>query len=171
MEYSYSKKDYVKENMARVAGKSLPISTKFSVEICNFIRKKTTSDAKEMLKRVIERKQAVPFRIFNKDLSHKRKIGPGRYPRNAAIEIIKLLESVEANAQFKGMNTSKLIITHINANLASRPWHAGRKRRRKTKRTNIEIVVEEKKEKEEQKEKKDKTEIKEKKPAKEEGKK
>ena len=131
--------------MARVVGKSLPISTKFSIEICNFIRGKTTSEAIKRLNEVIDGKKAIPFRIFNKDLSHKRKIGPGRYPKKASIEIVKLLESAEANAQFKGLNTSELYISHINAHLASRPWRYGRQRRRKAKRTHIEIVVEENK--------------------------
>lgn len=138
-------KKYDKENMAKVVGRSLPISTKFCVEICNFIRNKNTSEAKEILRKVIDRKKAIPFKIFNKDLSHKRKIGPGRYPKKAAGEIIKLLESVEANAQFKGLNTSNLYIAHINAHLASRPWRYGRQRRRKAKRTYVEIIVGEKK--------------------------
>lgn len=130
--------------MARIVGRSLPISTKFSVEICSLIRKKSTADAKKILQDVIDQKKSVPFRTFNRGLSHKSANGPGRYPKNAAIEIIKLLEGVEANAQFKGINTSNLNIIHINAHLASRPWRYGRQRRRKTKRTSIEIIVEEK---------------------------
>jgi large subunit ribosomal protein L22 len=154
MRYNYSSK-YDKENMARVVGRSLPISTKFSIEVCSFIRNKKTSEAKEMLKKVLEKKRAVPFKRFNKDLSHKRKIGPGRYPVKIVGEVIKLLESVEANAQFKGLNTSDLQICHINAHAASRPWHYGRKRRRKSKRTHLEIVVEEKLKKNEKKGKND----------------
>ena len=145
MIYKYATKKYDKENMARVVGRSIPISTKFSLEICNFIKNKTTSEAKEILKKVLEGKKAIPFKVFNSGLSHKRKIGPGRYPKNAVTEIIKLLESVEANAQFKGLNTSNLQINHMCAHLASRPWHYGRQRRRKTKRTHLEIIVEEKK--------------------------
>lgn len=156
MEYRYAKKDYNKESMARVVGRSLPLSMKFSAEICNFIRNKSVKEAKEMLQSVIERRRAVPFKVFNKDLSHKRGIGPGRYPKKAATEIIKLIESAEANAQFKGLNTSDLHISHICAHLASRPWRYGRKRRRRAKRTNIEIVVEEKKENKETKRKEDK---------------
>lgn len=146
MNYSFATKEYNKETMAKVVGRSLPVSEKFSVEICNFIRNKSTSKAKEILKSVIEGKKAIPFKKFNKDLSHKKRIGPGRYPKKSAIEIIKLLESVEANAQFKGLNTSNLEIKHICAHLASRPWRYGRQRRRKAKRTNIEIIVKEKKE-------------------------
>ena len=151
MVHKYATQNYNKETMARVVGSSLPISTKFSVEICNFIRNKKISQAKKMLLGVVDRTRAVPFKRFKKDLSHKTKIGPGRFPRNAALKIIELLESVESNAQFKGLNTSELQITHICAHLASRPWHSGRQRRRKNKRTHLEIIVEEKKTKEEKK--------------------
>ena len=168
---NFTIKDYNKENMAKVVGRSLPISTKYSVEICDFIGNKTTAEAKEELKKVAEGKKAVPFKKFKKGLSHKKRIGPGRYPKKAALEIIKLLESVEANAQFKGLNTSNLKIKHICANLASRPWHYGRQRRRKTKRTHIEIIVEEKKEEKKTKEDvKKKTVQKENKPLKKEDK-
>ncbi|MEA2036384.1 MAG: 50S ribosomal protein L22 [Nanoarchaeota archaeon] len=152
MNYDYATKDYNKESMARVIGKSLPISTKFSIEICDYIRSKTTAEAKKLLKQVAEGKKAMPFKKFNRDLSHKKSIGPGRYPKKPALEIIQLLESVEANAQFKGLNTSNLQIKHICAHLASRPWRYGRQRRRKTKRTHLEIIVEEKQVKDKSKE-------------------
>ena len=64
MKHNYSTKKYDKENMAKVVGRALPISTKFSIEICNFIRNMSTSNAKEMLKGVVEGKRAVPFKIF-----------------------------------------------------------------------------------------------------------
>lgn len=145
--------------MAKAVGVSLPISTKQSIEVCRVLRHKTTAKAKILLQRVIEKKQAIPFKKFHGNRGHKRKIGPGRYTVKVAQEIIKLLEAVEANAQFKGLNTSNLVINHIKANLASRPWHFGRKRRRKMKRTTIEVVVveqsQEKNEKKESKSKKD----------------
>jgi large subunit ribosomal protein L22 len=143
MKYGYATSNYDKENMAKVIGRALPMSTKFSIEICNFIRGKKTSEVKKILKQVIDGKKAVPFKIFNKDLSHKKNIGPGRYPKKPAVEILSLVESVEANAQFKGLNTSDLEIVHICAHLASRPYHYGRQRRRKAKRTHLEIIVKE----------------------------
>lgn len=164
MTQKYSRELYDKENMARVIGKSLPISTKFCVEICNLIRYKNTTQAKKILNETISLKKAIPFKMFNGGLAHKRSIGPGRFPKKAATEIVNLLESVEANAQFKGLNTSNLSIIHINAHLASRPWHYGRQRRRKSKRTHLEIVVAERKTEEKPKENKDsKTEVKERK--------
>ena len=140
----YSYKEYNKENMARALGSALPISFKQSVEICSHIRNRKVVDAKKILGNVAELKAAIPFRRFNFDLSHKTKIGPGRYPKKASKEFIRLIEDAEANAQFKGLNTSNLVISHIAAHKASKAWHYGRKTRRKMKRTNVEIVVEEK---------------------------
>jgi outer membrane biosynthesis protein TonB len=68
------------------------------------------------------------------------------------LEIRKLLETVEANAQFKGLNTSDLKIVHISANNAGNVWRYGRFRRRKMKRTDIEVVEEESKNKPKNKE-------------------
>ena len=141
---NYSAKEYNKENMARAIGKSLPISFKQSVEICNFIRNKNLSYVKNVLGRVVNNEQAIPFRKYNHNIGHKKKIAAGRYPKKASMEILSLINNVEANAQFKGMNTANLVITHINANKSSKVMHSGRKRSRAAKRTNVEIVVGEK---------------------------
>ena len=141
---NYSAKDYNKENMARAIGISLPISFKQSIEICNFIRNKSVNHVKEVLNKVISQEQAIPFRRFNNGMGHKRNIAAGRYPKKASTEILNLINHVEANAQFKGLNTANLVITHINANKASKVMHSGRKRSRRAKRTNVEIVVQEK---------------------------
>jgi len=137
--------------MAKVTGRSLPISTKQSIEICNFVRYKELTKAKDFLNKVVEKKAAVPFTRFNGDVGHKRKLGPARFPVKTSKEIIQLLESVEANAQFKGLDTSRLIINHICANKAGKQFHYGRKRRRQMKRTNIDVIVEEQKQNEDKK--------------------
>lgn len=141
----YTFKDYDRENTARAVGMALPISLKYSVEICRFVKNKNVGLAKKMLQEVIDKKRAVPFKRYYFDLAHKRKIGPGRFPEKASRHLIKLIETVEANAQFKGLNTSNLVISHISAHNAGKSWHYGRKSRRKMKRTNVEIFVEEKK--------------------------
>ena len=140
---NYSAKGYDKENMARAIGRSLPISFKQSIEICNFIRNKNVNYAKDTLNKVASGSQAMPLRQFNKGVGHKKNIAAGRYPKKASIEILNLINNVEANAQFKGLNTANLVITHINANKASKVMHSGRKRSRRAKRTNVEIVVQE----------------------------
>ena len=141
--------------IAKASGKSLPISTKQSVEICNFIKGKTTEKAKKLLQEVINQKMPVPFKRFNRDVAHKRgKIAAGRYPQKASSHILKLVNSAEANAQNKGLATP-YIIKEIKANKASKTWHHGRQRRRQMKRTNIDIMlIESKKPKVEKKESK-----------------
>ncbi len=150
----YTFRDYNREHMARAVGMALPISFKQSVEICNFIKNKNITQAKKMLQDVIDKKAAVPFRRYNWDLGHKKAIGPGRYPMSASKEFIRLIESVESNAQFKGLSSSNLVIAHVTAHKAGKAWHYGRKSRRRMKRTNVEIVVEEKAKAEEPKTKK-----------------
>jgi len=135
------KVEYNKEHMAKSIGRSMSISTKFSIEICDQIRNKKVSRAKTILQDAIALKKAIPLRKFNKDIAHKTKIGPGKFTPKACAEILSLVESAEANAQFKGLNTSNLIIILAIANRAAKQWHYGRKRRRKMKRTHVEIIV------------------------------
>jgi len=147
MGQNYSFKAYNKENMARAIGISMAISIKQSIEICNFIRNKNIGKAKNVLNDVIAKKQFIPFKRFNSDIGHKKggRGGAGRYPKKASKEILDLISQVEANAQFKGLSTANLVITHLIANKAATVTRFGRKRSRKAKRTNIEIVVQEKK--------------------------
>lgn len=138
-------KDYNKENMAKAKSLSLPLSPKHCIEIFNFIRNKEVKEAKKILTRVINKEAAIPFRRFNGDVGHKKGMAAGRFPEKSSKGIIKLLEAAEANAQFKGLNTSDLVIRHICANRAAKTMRYGRKRSRRAKRTSIEVVVEEKK--------------------------
>jgi len=133
----------MKENMAKAYGSNLPISTKKSVEIANNIRGWNVQKAKTYLENVINKKQAVKMNRYNRDTAHKKEIAAGKYPINAAKDILMVLKSAESNALNKGMNTKDLVITHISAHIASRPWHYGRKRRSKMKRSHIQIIVEE----------------------------
>ena len=48
----------ITEHQAQINGKDLPISTKQAIEICNFIRGKSTTKAKALLQRVLVMKQA-----------------------------------------------------------------------------------------------------------------
>ena len=131
------------EKLAKAYGSALPISTKVSIEICNFIRGKNLNKAIAILKRVLEMKEAIPYKRFDNDIGHKPGISAGRYPQKASTHILNLLESVKSNAQAKNLDTDNLKITLLVANKGSRPWRYGRQRRRKAKRTHIIINVEE----------------------------
>jgi len=129
--------------MASAKGSNLSISTKHSIEISKFLRNKNTGYAKKFLENVILKKEAVPFKTHKHDVGHKRgPIAAGRYPVNAAKNMLMLVKSVEANAQAKGLNVSALKITKLVANKASIPMTGGR-HRYGTKRTNLDIAVQE----------------------------
>lgn len=146
MTYNYSFQNYNKELMARAVGVMLPVSFKKSVEICNYLRNRNLQKAKKLLKDVTELKRAIPYRRYNMNVSHKHGIGPGRYPVNTCLEFLELLESVEANAQSKGLSTANLVISHIMTHKAGKNFHYGRNRGTKMKRSHIEVVVQEAKE-------------------------
>jgi len=141
--YKYSTR--IGENCAKAVGLALPISRKQSVMICKFIRYKHVQLAKKHLAEVILKKRAVPFTRFNDDVGHRPGMAAGRYPIKACQNILALLESAESNAQFKGLSTADLVITHVSAQKGPDTWRYGRHIRRQAKRTHIEIVLEEKK--------------------------
>ncbi len=133
---------YEEKKMARAMGVSLPISAKKSVELCSFIRGKGLNKAMRLVQGVIDEKIAVPFRKYAKGgTGHKPGIGPGRYPVKVCEDVLKLLKQVQANARNKGLDSANLVISNILANKAGMAWHYGRQRRRRMKRTHIEVVV------------------------------
>lgn len=144
MAYKYSKKFEKEDNLAKAVGMDLPVSTKHCIEICSWIRNKKLQNAINMMEKVIKEERSLPFKRFNKGVGHKKEGMAGRYPKKACTQVLKLLNTINANAQFKGLNTSSLEIIHMCAHKASTPWHYGRFFRRKMKRTHVEVVVEEK---------------------------
>src|SRR3989344_5830239 len=129
-------------HLAAAKALNLPVSTKHCIEICDSLRYKDVSYAKRFLEEVAQLKRAVPFKKFVMNTGHKKGMSTGRFPAKAALEILKLLKSVEANAQFKGLNASSLKITKFVANRAPIPFGGGRHRTR-TKRTHVEVEVKE----------------------------
>lgn len=128
------------EHLTKASAHSLPVSTKHCVELCRYLKYRSTLQAKKLLEEVIALRRAVPFRRFDQDMGHKAGMSAGRFPQKAARQLLKLVKSVEANAQFKGLNTSRLKITKLLANKASIPLTGGR-HRTATKRTHLEIEV------------------------------
>src|SRR3989338_2546033 len=101
------------DHIAKVKGFNLPISTKFTVEICNFIRGKDLKKAKNLLKNVTEQKIPVPFKFALRDLGHKKGIGPGRYPVKASEHILGLLKTVDSNASYKEVENINLLMLKL----------------------------------------------------------
>jgi len=133
-------------NGAKAVGRDLPISIKTSVEVCRFIKGKNVILAKNMLRDVIALKRAVPYRRYVLDIGHRKGMATGRFPKKTSKEILGVLESAETNAQFKGMNGSRLFVAHIAAHKASSPMRGGRKRGQSAKKAHVEIILQEREE-------------------------
>ncbi len=101
------------------------ISHKHAREIAVHIKGSSAEKARDFLLAVINLERAVPFRRYKTQVGHKSDPGvmSGRYPQKAAKEFIKLLDNLETNAEYKGMDTDRLQI--INATV-----HKGIKIRR-----------------------------------------
>jgi len=137
------------EEFARAKANELPISPKHAIEISNFIRGKKTSDAVEYLEDVVALKKAIPFKKFNRDVAHKKGLvgwDAGRYPVKASEAFIRLLHSVEANAEYIGLDSENLKIVAISANRgrSGRGFFAramGRSTPKIAHSVNIEVIV------------------------------
>ncbi len=173
------KKKKKEKNLIGIAkGKDLPISTKYAVAICSFIKGKKPQEAITLLEQVLKKKIAVPMKG---EIPHKPNMPKGKpsgkYPIRASKVFIKLLRNLIANTTIKGLDIDSLIITKAIANKAARPSRGTRIAfgRKHFKRSHIELETQgikieikkrgekEKKEKEEKKEEK-KEERKEEKP-------
>ena len=136
--YSYSTK--VEENMAKAVSHSLPISTKISGQVCRFIKGMPVAKAKQALLDVMKLKRAVPMFIHYKETAHKPGMAVGRYPLKASKHVLEVLESAEANAQFKGLSTADLVVHHAVAQQGPTARGQGRTGGW-AKRTHIEVVL------------------------------
>jgi len=114
--YSSLKLDEV--GLAKASGRDLRISPKAAREICRSIRSMSLDEARRFLQDVVKKKRPVPYRRYNKEVPHRAGIQgwyAGRYPVKAAEEILKILDSLEANAEVKGLYVEKLKIIHASA--------------------------------------------------------
>lgn len=135
----------ITERDACAYGRSLPISTKTSVELCKALKNKTYAAAKEYLLLIMEEKAVVPFMRYKHNIGHRK--GPfaaGRYPYNVSKFVLQILESAASNATNKGFASGDLIIKHISAHQGPKTMHSGR-HRGKAKKTHVQVILTEKK--------------------------
>jgi len=117
-EWGYSIVGLDPANTAKASGRELRISPKAAREVCAAIKGMMLDEAKEFLRQVIAKRRAVPYRRYKKKLPHRRglqKAMAGRYPVKAATKILEVLESAEANAEYKGLDTERLKVIHAAA--------------------------------------------------------
>jgi large subunit ribosomal protein L22 len=72
-------------------------------------------DAKKLLEAVVAKKRPIAYRRYHKEVphkSHQERWHAGRYPTKAAAEILRLLEELQSNAEYKGLDVDRLRIVH-----------------------------------------------------------
>lgn len=151
----------VKKNYQALPGKqsktakalitNAPVSLKYSTEICNQIRGKPVEKMIEWMKRIILHEDHLPLRMYHKKVGHrkgtaKQGVKAGRYPERNAAKFIELLELAKSNADFKGLDTEKLIVLTAFASQGVKKYGhqskgriSGKVHLRKS--TNIEVIV------------------------------
>ena len=113
--WGYSVKEFDPDRAVRCAGRELKISPKHATEICRKLRGMRLDAAKELLEDVTKKKRAIAFRRYKKEVPHRSLDEgwyAGRYPVKAAKSFLFLIEELESNAEYKGLDVDRLRIVH-----------------------------------------------------------
>lgn len=103
------------DTSAKAIGKEMPVSPKFTREVCGMIRGMKVNNAVSVLEKIVALKTPVPLKRYNKRVSHKRGTGPGRYPKKAATAVLEVMKSAMSNAEFKGLSVDDMKVATISA--------------------------------------------------------
>lgn len=117
--WSYSIKLRDEYKIAKAMLWDVPVHPKITREVAAALRGMRLSEAKEFLRRVVERREAVPFKRYHGKQAHRRGLPDkwgwpsGRYPVKAAKYFLRLLDNAENNAEVKGLDIDRLRILHV----------------------------------------------------------
>ena len=111
--FTFQSYDTTKHVRAAIREKS--ISHKHAREISSAMKGLSIEKSRDYLLNVINLKRSIPFRRYKNQVGHKSDHGTmsGRYPQKAATEILKLLDNLESNAEYKGMDVDRLKIINM----------------------------------------------------------
>ncbi len=137
------------ETAAKVYGRELQISPKKSREVASALRGMGVTQAKAFLEEVVAKKRAVPYKRYRTFVAHRKGMAGGGYPVKVAKAFLRLLESAEENAEYRGLDAENMHIAHISAYRGSvikgtMPRAHGRATRWAQESTNVEIIIQEK---------------------------
>jgi large subunit ribosomal protein L22 len=113
--WAYSTEEADPERSVRCSGRELRVSPKAATELCRTIRGMRLDDAKKLLEAVVAKKRPIAYRRYHTEVphkSHQERWHAGRYPTKAAAEILRLLEELQSNAEYKGLDVDRLRIVH-----------------------------------------------------------
>jgi ribosomal protein L22 len=124
-----------KKTEAIVNARNIPVSTKYAVAICKYLKGKGIDAAIDKLEQVKLKKKAIPMKG---EIPHRKgKIMSGRFPVRSSEHFITILKGLKGNALVNEIE-EPLIVSAI-PNQASTPF--GRFGRVKRKRTHITLIA------------------------------
>jgi len=119
--WGYSVQEVDKARTVKASLREVDVSPKWSREVCRAILGLKLPEARKLLEDVVARRRMIPYRRYNKNRAHHRQTkGPGGYPVKVAKLMLKLLDSLEANADFKGLDPDDVVIVHAAAHKGRR---------------------------------------------------
>ena len=115
--YDYSFQNYDSTKHVRASMREKKISHKHAREVATAIKGLNVEKARDYLESVITHKRSIPFRRFKNQVGHRTDPGvmSGRYPEKTVTEILKLLDNLESNAEYKGMDLDRIKIVNATA--------------------------------------------------------
>ena len=148
--FNYAFQNFDSTRHVRASLREKEISHKHAREIAVAIKGMSIEKARDYLQGIISMKRVVPFRRYKTQVGHKSAPGvmSGRYPKKSAIEFIKVLDNLESNAEYKGMDLDRLKIINATVHkgvLIKRfiPRAMGRATPKNNVLTHVEIVAQE----------------------------
>ena len=113
--FDYAFQNYDATKHVRSSVREKDMSHKHAREVAVAIKGLSIERARDYLQSVINKQRAVPFGRYKNQVGHRSDPGmmSGRYPQKTAKEFIKVLDNLESNAEYKGMDLDRLKI--INA--------------------------------------------------------
>lgn len=116
-QFNYAFQNYDKTKHVRASIREKDISHKHAREIAVAIKGRSIEKARELLENVISHKEAIPYRRYNNEVAHRSNIRDGffagRFPKKAATEFLRILDNLESNAEYKGMDLDRLRIVSV----------------------------------------------------------
>lgn len=133
---------------ARAYGRDLDCSPKSGRNVARAIKGMPVGRAKTFLQEVADLKTPVPFKVRVRKIHHRKGegFGPGKWPVGVVTRFLKVVESAEANAEYKGLDKERLVITHASAyqgtvTQAFTPRAMGRATAHYNRKCNFEVIL------------------------------
>ncbi len=112
--FHYAFQNYDATRHVRSSLREKDISHKHAREVAVAIKGLSIEKARDYLQAVVNKQRAIAFRRYKNQVGHRADPGmmSGRYPQKTAKEVIKVLDNLESNAEYKGMDLDRLKIVN-----------------------------------------------------------